>query len=646
MHGQPGTTSGLPRGNSRAPRRALLLGWLLLGLAPAQALANTSSVSIGVSRRIVSLGETLEVTVRITVEGRSGYDEYFPPMMTGFRQSGSAMTSQNIEVINWRVRRRETHVYHAIPIKAGRQTIGPAAIRVAGRTFKSGRVAVEVRQGPPGQPGQAGQAGQAGQPGQPGQPDLPGQPGQPDLPDQAALPGVSAEQLRSGVFLAATAKPDRVFVGEQVVAEWLLYTHSDVLGYQPAAQPSTEDFWSEDLRSPKRLHFERVVVRGRVLYAAVVWRKALFPHKAGRLVVGPLTARIRTLQQFARRSVKRASPPLEIEVVALPEDGKPKNFPPQNVGQYQISALVDRQRVKAGEAVQLKVVVRGSGNLPQLKVAALGTVDGFKVYDPKVDERLTREDGIAGEKTIEYLLLPTRGGQLRIPAVHLDYFDPAAEAYRRASTKPVAITVTGSLPGDGSGAATVGGKNNVLDLDIRPPRRASSLGHRERFRFLEGLSLLLFALPVLLFFGTTGAEALRARLRKQTARTVSRQLAKRVRRHLRAAGDAARRGDGGACYGELAAALQVQLAERLGRRVEGLTRDELARAMVDRGLDETLIARASEELDSADFGRFAGSSATASDLQTSIARVRETVQRVARARLRPGGPAGKGEGRP
>ena len=581
-------------------RRSWRLGALLLaGLSPGLAFAQ-ARVELSVDREIAAVGDTVEVTVEISVSGRGGYDDFVPPAMPGFRAAGSAMTSQNIEIINFQVRRREQRVYRAVAEKVGRQQIGPAAIVVAGQRIESKRVAVEITKGGV-------------------SPTIPAPKAQ--MPSSGAL---------TSVFLSASAAPRKVYVGQQLVAVWRLFTQSDVLGYQPTQQPVTDDFWVEELELARRLQFSGQEVQGHQYYAAPVLRKALFPQRAGKLSLGTLAAQIRVLRGFGSRSMVRQSEPIEIDVLPLPTQGQPADFAAQNVGQFEISARLDRARVKAGEAVQLRVLVQGSGNLRQLRVQRLQTIEGAKVYEPKVKDQLRLKEGVSGIKVIEYLVLPRRTGALQVPPVVLDFFDPSAEVYRRVQTRALTIEVTGDLPPAGGRARTPNATRNVLQADIRPPRQPVVLKHTERAQPWSRVTLMLVLLPVVLLSGVSVAERLKMRLSRQTSRSLARAAGRRVQQHLKRAQKLL---DSGAAdfFGELSSAISEQLAQTLDASVEGMTRSDLAARMRGVGLGEELVETTIAELDNCDFGRFARSAAAPQQRGEALGRTKKLVQRLAKS---------------
>ena len=567
----------------------------------------------------------MSVTVEVTVDGRGGYDRYLPPRLNGFRPLGGGMSTQNIEVINWNVRRRESYRYQALALKEGRYSLGPAAVVVGGRVVKSRVVSVVVRKGASGRsaPG-ADDDPNAADPGDGG-----------TAPSAAPLtsavpPGL---QLPPGplppVFIAATVLPRKVFVGQQIVATWKLYTQSDVLGFRSSKQPITDGFWADDLQSPNRLVFEDEQIAGRRFYGAVLARKALFPQRTGKLTIGETVAQVRTMSLFGR-ALEQRSEPVEIEVAPLPEAGKPAGFSEQNVGSYMLATTLDRQRVKAGEAVRFKVVARGEGNLRQLTMPKLESTSAYKVYEPKLKTTLEPVLKVAGERVAEYLVLPQRGGRIALPALSLSFFDPAAQRYRSSVAKALVLEVEGTLAGQGPAAK---GGTNIIGADqIRPPRPPVELSSRGALAPLAPLYFILWLAPLVGLLTLTGVRRLRLHLRQETARSLGRAAAKRIKERLKRA-RAARAEGKGDVFGELSAALREQLASQLGSRVEGLTRDELRAELLAAGFESSLTAEVIAELDSCDFARFAAGAAYGGEQADAYRRVENLLKRLARAPL-------------
>ncbi|MBK8479591.1 MAG: protein BatD [Proteobacteria bacterium] len=553
----------------------------LLCLAAAGALAQGVSLRLTADRHITAVGEPVVVTVELAVEGRADV-EFLEPTLRGWRLLSNSLVSRNIELINWQMRRRETRVYEVAALQAGTLALGPAGVRLAQRVVRSNTVQVEVRP--------AGANTPAGAP--------------------AALPTPSASArggAQSGGFIVAQPSLTRVYVGQQLVVTWRLYTQSELLSFGIETRPTTDGFWSEDAGSPRRLDLERVVLDGQVYGTALLQRSVLFPQRAGSLPIGPFEAQLQTADTLGEGPLLRRADGLTIEVLALPAAGRPAGFADANVGHFALAALVDREAVEVGQAVTLRLIARGSGNLRQLVLPVLPALAGVRAFEPKLTDRLEAgEAGLQGEKEVAYLLLPQQPGELRIPALALAYFDPEARAYRVAQTKPLRLRVTGQAAAASRGAPSAQPASNVLGPDIRPPRPAEALQDRLPRAPINALYLGLAALPLLLLALGWGAERVQAARSAPTTRARQRAMQRRVRTGLRQARAAAAQGRPAAeASALLVAALHEQLDHRLGLRAGGLTREALAQALRGQGVGDELAAAVGALLDQCDQARFA-----------------------------------------
>lgn len=571
---------------------------LLVGARPV--LAQEARVTLQLDRSLAYIGEEVRVEVSIQMAGRMGYERYLPPTFEGFNVLGSGMSSQNIEIINMQVRRSESYVYTVTPTREGTLTVGPAAIMVGGRVIRSAAVRLSVKRGGPA---------------------APTDPSPSEDPGSASEPAPSQE----AIFIRAEGAPLRVYQGQELEASWVLAVSGNLglRSFQPVLQPVTDAFWSEDLDTPSRLSFEQRVMGDQIYNVALLSKKKLFAQKPGKQVIGPMKARVQLVQFFNSREADLVSNSLEVEVLPLPEQGRPAGFVPGNVGQYDIDARLDRGEVKGGEAVTLTIVVRGRGNLRQLAMPRPASIPGFKVYEPKVTDNLE-----IGEKTLEYLLLPQQSGTLTIPALDLPTFDPAAGTYRVLRTRPLSVVVRGAVPSDGTAAPVP--RKNVLGPSIRPPRPPAVLSHRSSSHILGKTSVLLTLLPVLLLALVVGAERLRIVLRRETPRRQQRAAARRIREHLRRARELLGPETKAAFFAAVAAAIRELLQIKLGARTEGLTREELRRTLEAAGFEEALTQELIEELDNCDFARFAPAASGTGEMESTLSRTRKLLDRLSR----------------
>src|SRR5262249_60991441 len=96
-----------------------------------------------------------------------------------------------------------------------------------------------------------------------------------------------------GSFLRAVADKTRVAEGEQVTVAWYLYTTQRPDKIEPTTQPRTDGFWTEEIPSTNpagRLAYTQETIGGHPYQVALVFKKALFPLRPGKLPITPLTA--------------------------------------------------------------------------------------------------------------------------------------------------------------------------------------------------------------------------------------------------------------------------------------------------------------------------------------------------------------------
>jgi len=137
--------------------------------------------------------------------------------------------------------------------------------------------------------------------------------------------------------------------------------------------------------------------------------------------------------------------PLPITVKPLPEENKPAAFNGA-VGSFSIEATLNNRSVAAEDEATLHVVVKGKGNLPVIAAPVVDWPAGIEAFDPTAKEEVNKTVvPMSGSKSFDYIFTPRSPGNYTIPAVSFPYFDPAAQAYKTAETRPMEIQVTPAI---------------------------------------------------------------------------------------------------------------------------------------------------------------------------------------------------------
>lgn len=589
------------------------------------AFAQSVRFEASVPTENITLDQNVELTVSLTRDGTQAFEGYRAPSAPDFELLHTGTSEQ----MQWAtvggkqtVRMVEQHVYVLKPKKKGALAIAPAVVRIAGQELKTKAITIHVAGIPKNAmstvaPPAGGPQGQGAQP-------------------NALLPP-PPDNLRGDedLFVDARADKTRVYVGEQVTVNWLLYTRSEILKYRNLAEPKHEQFWSEDLFVPSgHLAWDRQIVKGQEFAVALLLKKALFPLKAGKLQITPLEAEATTLQTafYANASDVRRSKAITIEVQPLPVAGRPAGFEAANVGHFELSSGVDRAQVKAGEAVTWKLTIRGTGNIRNVKLPKLAQLDGFRVYEPTTKETIEPGDVVRGQKVYTYLLMPSRGGKLTLPAVDLAYFDPTTARYETAKTQPTIITVEGD-PAKLGVAASAPTQENLLGQQIRPIRNVGAVRSHVGSRLFRGRrALALLALPPGLYIALLVGDSLRRRLARETAGSKRRRARRNARRRLRVAEYQIKASRPSAFFTECARVLYEHLEYRLGNKVEALTLAELRAHLESRGFSKETSEAVVKELENCDFARFAPSASGPGEMRAALRRVRTLLGWIEKAK--------------
>ena len=171
-------------------------------------------------------------------------------------------------------------------------------------------------------------------------------------------------------------------------------------------------------------------IRGKTFWVEEHVRK-LYPQKTGRIVLDPAALGLPFPQ--GHKTLKTA--PLTLTVQPLPEIGKPPHFSGA-IGEYQISAQLERSWVQVGSALTLIVRVSGRGNMRTVTPPTLPALTGVIVNGPNITN-----DATPTHQAYAYTLTPALTGTLRIPSISYAYFDPSRAVYATTQTDPIPLSV-------------------------------------------------------------------------------------------------------------------------------------------------------------------------------------------------------------
>jgi BatD DUF11 like domain len=371
--------------------------------------------------------------------------------------------------------------------------------------------------------------------------------------------------------------PDTVYVGQQAdytVAVFLNAAMRNRLRRNPTFYPpDMQSVLAYDLPGGGSQRTSATVSR---CFDALVYRRALFPLEAGRIVVPPaqLTYSLPVGVSFFSREESHDLQTDSAVVVAIdpPVSGRPADFDGA-VGRLQLDLRVQSPTARVGDPVTVTLRVSGTGNIklmprPRFQVPGVTLIPS--------DERVHVDSSgrrIGGSKEFDWILTPRVAGELDLRPVRYSYFDPDARRYETAMSAAARVNVA---PGA------------LAALDTTRTRDTLSL--RTVFRGPIGAPLSSY--PVFWWLLTLAPiPALGARWRGRRRQTRERDLPARARldraAHLPAPSD-----DGRA----LRHAFVAALADRVGLDAETFTSAGGLRRALRRAGAPTDVADAAEAL--------------------------------------------------
>ena len=161
----------------------------------------------------------------------------------------------------------------------------------------------------------------------------------------------------------------------------------------------------------------------------------LYPKKSGQILIQPAEL----ILHLSGKPKTLKTKPIPITVQPLPELGRPINFS-GGVGEYKMTAHVDRKRLKVRDGLTLSLQINGTGNHNNLIPPNL-SIKNFRVDSPK----LVQQD-IESNTLFSYVVIPLKSGILQIPAIEFSFYNPTIRSYQTTKTAPIPITVLPTTP--------------------------------------------------------------------------------------------------------------------------------------------------------------------------------------------------------
>ena len=571
--------------------KRIVILWMALIAISLQTFADEKVSFTTSAPEAVAVGDQFRLSYTVTTQK---VRDFRAPSIKGFEVLMGPSRSTQVTQVNNDVSASITFTYILMAKEEGEFTIPGAVIVADGNEMISNSVKVKVL---PADQQQANQGSSNGQ-------------------------RANGSIANNDLFITATANKVNVYEQEALLLTYKIYTAVNLRGFDNVKLPDFKGFHSQEVELPNDRRWGLEHYKGRNYQTTVYRQFVLFPQQSGNLTIeqARFDASIAVEKQVSDPfeaffngggmiEVKKTlmTPKLTIKVSELPA-GKPENFS-GGVGEFTISSSINTTELKANEAVTIKLVVSGTGNLKLVSAPEVKFPEDFEIYDPKVENnfRLTTA-GQSGNQVIEYLAIPRNAGTYKIPAVTFSYFDIKSQSYKTLTTEEYTLNVS---KGTGSSSQTVSNYTNkeelkVLNQDIRfIKQNAVSLKPHGEFFFGTTAYWLYYLIPMLLFVAVFVIYRKQISENSNIAKVRTKKANKIAVKRMKEAGNLLKANKKDAFYDEVLKALWGYVSDKLNIPVSQLSKDNVEEALIAKNVDNELIKTFIKALNDCEFARFA-----------------------------------------
>lgn len=428
---------------------------------------------------------------------------------------------------------------------------------------------------------------------------------------KAAGSAISGRDL----FIKVSANKKKVYEQEPILLTYKVYTLVDLTQLE-GKMPELTGFHTQEIPLPQQKSFHIERVNGKP-YRTVTWSQyVMYPQMTGKMEIPSITFKGIVVQQ--NRSVdpfeaffnggsgyvevKRniVAPSIKIDVLPLPH--KPANFS-GGVGKFNISAQLNKNELKAGDPLSLRIFVGGIGNLKLIKQPVVNFPKDWDKYDPKViDKTKLTSNGLEGNMIYDILAVPRNQGHYTIPPVELTYYDTSLNQYKTIKTQSFEIEVA---KGDGSRSSVVDySKDQPKDIkDIK--KGEAELHSVDNFFFGSVGYLMSLLIPFAAFVALLVIFRKRAIDNADLVKMKGKKANKIATKRLRQANKLMLAGKTNEFYDEVLRALWGYVGDKLNMPAEKLSRENISEKLQSHNVDDNTISKFLSAIDDCEMMRFA-----------------------------------------
>ena len=263
-----------------------------------------------------------------------------------------------------------TYTYIVMPKREGTFTLPGASVTIKGKSYTSNTLSIKVL--PQDKSGSNKQLQQG---------------------SSRSASNKGSQISSKDLFLVGNLSKTKIYEQEAVLLTYKLYVASvSVSSIRPVKIPDFSGFHSQELDLLNSDRWDLENYQGRNYRTAILQQVVLYPQRSGKLAIEPAQYEVSVEQPMeledpfdaffnmrTSNTVRKniSSPSISVDVNSLPA-GKPLDFSGA-VGDFNLSASINTNEVKANEAVTIKLILSGTGNMKLISSPEVDFPSDFEV---------------------------------------------------------------------------------------------------------------------------------------------------------------------------------------------------------------------------------------------------------------------------
>ena len=572
---------------------------IFISLLSLTIVAQEATLIAKVSKNKLGVNQRLRIEFSIN---KQGGDDFSPPKFSNFKVVGGPSQSVSQSWINGKASFSQSYSYIIKPKRKGELIIGPASIKIAGKTVKSKPIKIIVLDAV-------------------------------EIPKNPNDPNYVAQQ---NIHLVAEVSKSKPYVGEGIYVEYRLYVSENVNVFDTGVTeaPQYNGFWNQTIKI-NSFNVKMGKYNGEDYRYIVLQKALLVPTKTGKLTIDPMkmdiaigvpTGRADFFGNVITRNIRKefASAKKIVTPRSLPLEGKPANFNGA-VGDFKFDVALSKETLKANESSQIKVAVSGKGNLKLFELPEITTPTELEKYQPERKEKVRiSASGISGSVSDLYTIVPQYKGKYKIPNVSFSYFNPKEKKYHTIATDDFYVDV-------------LEGKELKPAVDTNAVRKQAVTSTGKNFRYIQTKSSLevvdtddffksnlfyillllpLITIPIGIFIAKKNEERSNDLIgnKQRKAEKLAKKYLSEAQKQL---------GKKEAFYEALERALHNYLKAKLGIETTDISKERITDILKDKNIETVTISQFIEVLEHSDMARY--SQITNTEMEAEFERAKQVI---------------------